>query len=192
LAARRGTLDAGRLELRHIGQHQRVFGLWYASRASEANTAQPACSAIPAATISRAKPLLSAGHMRSPPWRARAVAAKPGGIPAKAATNTSPCMWPGARSKNGPREDNYVETPFRETLGVKGKWIEGLSVRLVWPGSASTPCTDIEGGVRQYHSALQAREVGSRHGPRKATCQSVINARIRIGRTWNIFAKGAS
>ncbi|HEV7358834.1 MAG TPA: TonB-dependent receptor, partial [Steroidobacteraceae bacterium] len=97
-------------------------------------------------------------------------------------------MYIGRRAvENGPRADNYVSNSFRETLGVKGHWIDGLSYDLYGQVGINT-MHDSEGGFVNTTSATNALNVVSVGGV--PTCESVINGTDPNCVPWNIFAKG--
>jgi iron complex outermembrane recepter protein len=98
-------------------------------------------------------------------------------------------LYVGRRAvENGPRADNYVSNSFRETLGVKGHWIDGLSYDLYGQVGINT-MHDSEGGFVNTTSATNALNVVAGPGG-VPTCESVINGTDPNCVPWNIFAKG--
>ena len=97
-------------------------------------------------------------------------------------------MSAGARSKTVRAKTIICRTAFRETLGVKGKWIEGLSYDLYGQVGINS-MHDSEGGFVNTTSALNALNVVAGLGG-VPTCQSVVNGTDPNCVPWNIFAKG--
>jgi iron complex outermembrane receptor protein len=158
----------------------------YARNSSEANYGPSGLFSYTAATISCANPLLSAAEVATLCAPA-VVAANQAAFPQNAGTNNIN-LYVGRRAvENGPREDNYLSNAFRETLGVKGKWIEGLSYDLYGQVGINS-MHDSEGGFVNTTSALNALNVVDVGGV--PTCQSVVNGSDPNCVPWNIFAKG--
>ncbi len=129
----------------------------YARNSSEANYGPSGLFSYTAATISCANPLLSATEVATLCAPA-VVAANQAAFPQNAGTNNIN-LYVGRRAvENGPREDNYLSNAFRETLGVKGKWIEGLSYDLYGQVGINS-MHDSEGGFVNTTSALNALNV---------------------------------
>ena len=159
----------------------------YARNSSEANYGPSGLFSYTAATISCANPLLSAAEVATLCAPA-VVAANQAAFPQNAGTNNIN-LYVGRRAvENGPREDNYLSNSFRETLGVKGKWIEGLSYDLYGQVGINS-MHDSEGGFVNTTSALNALNVVAGPGG-VPTCQSVLNGTDPNCVPWNIFAKG--
>jgi iron complex outermembrane receptor protein len=92
-------------------------------------------------------------------------------------------LYVGRRAvENGPRQDNYVSNSFRETLGVKGSWIEGLSYDVYGQVGLNT-MNDAQGGYVLTTSALNALDVtGTAANPVCAVGPPCV--------PWNIFQNG--
>ena len=157
----------------------------FARNSSTANYGPSGLFTYTAANVSCANPLLSAqevGILCAP----AVVAANHAAFPNTPAGDIS--LYVGRRAvENGPRADNYVSNSFRETLGVKGHWIDGLSYDLYGQVGINT-MHDSEGGFVNTTSATNALNVVSVGGV--PTCESVVNGTDPNCVPWNIFAKG--
>ena len=102
-------------------------------------------------------------------------------------------LYVGRRSvEGGPREDNYLSNSFREQLGIKGKWIEGLSYDA-YAQVGINQMTDTEDGFVNMTAALNALNVVPDTRPAtlgQPVCQSVLNGSDLNCVPWNIFQKG--
>jgi iron complex outermembrane recepter protein len=165
----------------------------YARNSSEANYGPSGLFTYTGATISCANPLLTAtevGILCAP----AAVAANQLAFPQNAGTNNIN-LYVGRRAvENGPREDNYLSNSFRETVGVKGKWIEGLSYDLYGQVGINT-MHDSQSNYINSTSATNALNVVTDTRAGSATfgqpvCESVINGTSPTCVPWNIFQKG--
>src|ERR1700744_2273340 len=165
----------------------------YARNSSEANYGPSGLFSYTAATISCANPLLSAQEV-SILCAPATIAANQLAFPQNAGTNNIN-LYVGRRAvENGPREDNYLSNSFRETLGVKGKWIEGLSYDLYGQVGLNT-MHDSQGNYINATSGTNALNVVTDTRAGSATfgqpvCESVINGTAPTCVPWNIFAKG--
>ena len=153
----------------------------YARNSSSANYGPSGLFSYTAATISCANPLLSPQEVAilcAP----NVVAANQLAFPQNAGTNNIN-LYVGRRAvENGPREDNYLSNSFRETLGVKGKWIEGLSYDLYGQVGINT-MHDSEGNFINSTSGTNALNV----------IQTATGPQCVVGPPcvpWDIFAKG--
>jgi iron complex outermembrane receptor protein len=165
----------------------------YARNSSEANYGPSGLFTYTSTTISCANPLFSAQEVAilcAP----NVVAANQRSFPQNAGTNNIQ-LYVGRRAvENGPREDNYLSNSFRETIGVKGKWIEGLSYDLYGQVGINT-MHDSEGNYINATSGTNALNVVTDNRVGSATfgqpvCESVINGSAPTCVPWNIFAKG--
>jgi len=160
----------------------------YARNSSEANYGPSGLFSYTAATISCANPLLSAQEVAilcAP----NVVAANQRAFPQNAGTNNIN-LYVGRRAvENGPREDNYLSNSFRETLGVKGKWIEGLSYDLYGQVGINT-MHDEEGDFINSTSATNALNVVTNPATGLPACVAALNGTSPSCVPWNIFAKG--
>ena len=158
----------------------------FARNSSTANYGPSGLFTYTAATVSCANPLLTpqeVGILCAP----AVVAANQAAFPQNAGTNNIN-LYVGRRAvENGPRADNYLSNSFRETLGVKGHWIDGLSYDLYGQVGINT-MHDSEGGFVNTTSATNALNVVSVGGV--PTCQSVVNGTDPNCVPWNIFQKG--
>ena len=170
----------------------------YARNSSEANYGPSGLFTYTGATVScggpaGVNPLFSAAEAAV--FCAPAtVAANQLAFPQNAGTNNIN-LYVGRRAvENGPREDNYLSNSFRETLGVKGKWIEGLSYDLYGQIGINT-MHDSQGNYINATSGTNALNVVTDNRVGSATfgqpvCESVINGTAPTCVPWNIFAKG--
>jgi iron complex outermembrane recepter protein len=191
-AAERYT--AGSFLTYEINDNTSVYSnFMYARNSSEANYGPSGLFTYTGATISCANPLLSAqevGILCAP----TAVAANQLAFPQNAGTNNIN-LYVGRRAvENGPREDNYLSNSFRETIGVKGKWIEGLSYDLYGQVGINT-MHDSQSNYINTTSATNALNVvtDTRAGSTtfgQPVCESVINGTAPTCVPWNIFQKG--
>ncbi|MEO7208229.1 MAG: TonB-dependent receptor [Steroidobacteraceae bacterium] len=160
----------------------------YARNSSEANYGPSGLFTYTAATISCANPLLSAaevGILCAP----ATVAANQIAFPQNAGTNNIN-LYVGRRAvENGPREDNYLSNSFRETLGVKGKWIEGLSYDFYGQVGINT-MHDSEANFINSTSGTNALNVVTDPKTGLPACVSALNGTAPTCVPWNIFAKG--
>ena len=171
-----------------INDHANVYSnFMFARNTSTANYGPSGLFSYTSATISCANPLLSAaeqGILCAP----AAVAANQAAFPNNAGTNNIN-LYVGRRAvENGPREDNYLSNSFRETIGVKGKFTEGLSYD-VYGQIGINEIQDSENGFVNTTSATNALNVVTGPGG-VPTCESVINGTDPSCVPWNIFAKG--
>jgi len=165
----------------------------YARNSSEANYGPSGLFTFTGATISCANPLLTAPEVATLCAPA-AVAANQIAFPQNAGTNNIN-LYVGRRAvENGPREDNYLSNSFRETLGVKGKWIEGLSYDLYGQVGINT-MHDSQSNYINSTSGTNALNVVTDTRAGSATfgqpvCESVITGTSPTCVPWNIFQKG--
>jgi outer membrane receptor protein involved in Fe transport len=165
----------------------------YARNSSEANYGPSGLFTYTGATVSCANPLLSAAEV-SILCAPATVAANQLAFPQNAGTNNIN-LYVGRRAvENGPREDNYLSNSFRETLGVQGKWIEGLSYNLYGQVGINT-MHDSQGGYINATSGTNALNVVTDNRAGSATfgqpvCEAAINGTATNCVPWNIFAKG--
>lgn len=120
------------------------------------------------------------------------VAANHAGFPNTPAGSVT--LYVGRRSvEGGAREDNYLSNAFREQLGIKGKWIDGLSYDA-YAQVGINQMQDSEDGFINSTSGVNALNVvpdpraGANFG--KAVCQSVLNGSDTNCVPWNIFQAG--
>jgi iron complex outermembrane recepter protein len=170
----------------------------YARNSSEANYGPSGLFTFTGATVScggpaGVNPLFSAAEAAV--FCAPAtIAANQLAFPQNAGTNNIN-LYVGRRAvENGPREDNYLSNSFRETVGVKGKWIEGLSYDLYGQVGLNT-MHDSQGNYINATSGTNALNVvtDTRAGSPtlgQPVCESVINGTAPTCVPWNIFAKG--
>jgi iron complex outermembrane receptor protein len=160
----------------------------YARNSSEANYGPSGLFTYTAATISCANPLLTpteVGILCAP----NVVAANQRAFPQNAGTNNIN-LYVGRRAvENGPREDNYLSNSFRETLGVKGKWIEGLSYDLYGQVGINT-MHDSQGNYINATSGTNALNVVTDPKTGLPACVSALNGTAPTCVPWNIFQKG--
>jgi len=165
----------------------------YARNSSEANYGPSGLFTFTGATISCANPLLTAPEVATLCAPA-VVAANQLAFPQNAGTNNIN-LYVGRRAvENGPREDNYLSNSFRETLGVKGKWIEGLSYDLYGQVGINT-MHDSQSNYINSTSGTNALNVvtDTRAGSPtlgQPVCESVITGTSPTCVPWNIFQKG--
>jgi iron complex outermembrane recepter protein len=165
----------------------------YARNSSEANYGPSGLFTFTGATISCANPLLTAPEVATLCAPA-VVAANQLAFPQNAGTNNIN-LYVGRRAvENGPREDNYLSNSFRETLGVKGKWIEGLSYDLYGQVGINT-MHDSQSNYINSTSGTNALNVVTDTRAGSATlgqpvCESVITGTAPTCVPWNIFQKG--
>jgi iron complex outermembrane receptor protein len=153
----------------------------YARNSSEANYGPSGLFSYTAATISCANPLLSAQEV-SILCAPATIAANQLAFPQNAGTNNIN-LYVGRRAvENGPREDNYLSNSFRETVGVKGKWLEGLSYDLYG-----------QVGINTMHDS-EANFINSTSGTNALNViQTPTGPQCVVGPPcvpWNIFQKG--
>jgi outer membrane receptor protein involved in Fe transport len=160
----------------------------YARNSSEANYGPSGLFSFTAATISCANPLLTpqeVGILCTP----ATIAANQLAFPQNAGTNNIN-LYVGRRAvENGPREDNYLSNSFREKLGVKGKWIEGLSYELYGQVGINT-MHDSQGNFINTTSGLNALNVVTDPATGQPACVSALNGTSPTCVPWNIFQKG--
>src|ERR1700744_829295 len=117
------------------------------------------------------------------------IAANQLAFPQNAGTNNIN-LYVGRRAvENGPREDNYLSNSFRETLGVKGKWIEGLSYDLYGQVGINT-MHDSQGNYINATSGTNALNVVTDPATGQPACVAALNGTAPTCVPWNIFAKG--
>ncbi len=165
----------------------------YARNSSEANYGPSGLFTYTAATIScggvaGVNPLLSpaeVGILCAP----ATVAANQAAFPQNAGTNNIN-LYVGRRAvENGPREDNYLSNSFRETLGVKGKWMEGLTYDLYGQVGINT-MHDSQGNYINATSGTNALNVVTDPATGQPACVAALNGTSPTCVPWNIFAKG--
>jgi iron complex outermembrane receptor protein len=161
----------------------------YARNSSEANYGPSGLFTFTAATVSCANPLLTAqevGILCAP----ATVAANQLAFPQNAGTNNIN-LYVGRRAvENGPREDNYLSNSFRETVGVKGKWIEGLSYDLYGQVGINT-MHDSQGNYINATSGTNALNVVTDPATGLPACAAALNGGpAPTCVPWNIFQKG--
>lgn len=165
-----------------INDHTNVYSdFMYARNSSEANYGPSGLFSYTAATISCANPLLSAQEL-SILCAPATIAANQLAFPQNAGTNNIN-LYVGRRAvENGPREDNYLSNSFRETLGVKGKWLEGLSYDLYG-----------QIGINTMHDS-EANFINSTSGTNALNViQTATGPQCVVGPPcvpWDIFQKG--
>ncbi len=99
-------------------------------------------------------------------------------------------LYVGRRAvENGPRADNYLSNAFRETVGIKGKWVDGLSYDA-YAQVGINNMHDSEGGFVNTQSALKALDVVTDPKTGQPACASVVNGTDPNCVPWNIFSKG--
>ncbi len=139
------------------------------------------------AQTSCANPLLSAqqvGIFCTPANVAANTAAYPNNPPGYIT------LYVGRRAvENGPRQDSYLSNSFRETLGVKGKIIDGLTYDA-YAQVGINVMRDSESGFVNTQSALKALDVVTDPTTGLPACASKINGTDPACVPWNIFAKG--
>jgi iron complex outermembrane recepter protein len=160
----------------------------YARNSSEANYGPSGLFTYTAATISCANPLLTpaeVGILCAP----ATVAQNQIAFPQNAGTNNIN-LYVGRRAvENGPREDNYLSNSFRETLGVKGKWIEGLTYDLYGQVGINT-MHDSQGNYINATSGTNALNVVTDPATGQPACVAALNGTAPTCVPWNIFQKG--
>ncbi|HEX3603647.1 MAG TPA: TonB-dependent receptor [Steroidobacteraceae bacterium] len=160
----------------------------YARNSSEANYGPSGLFTYTGVTVSCANPLLSAqevGILCAP----ATVAANQLAFPQNAGTNNIN-LYVGRRAvENGPREDNYLSNSFRETVGVKGKWIEGLTYDLYGQVGINT-MHDSQAGYINATSGANALNVVTDPATGLPACAAALNGTAPTCVPWNIFAKG--
>ncbi|HEY2465332.1 MAG TPA: TonB-dependent receptor [Steroidobacteraceae bacterium] len=166
----------------------------YARNSSEANYGPSGLFTYTAATIScggaaGVNPLLSAQEV-SILCAPGVIAANQAAFPQNAGTSNIN-LYVGRRAvENGPREDNYLSNSFRETLGVKGKWIEGLSYDLYGQVGLNT-MHDSQGNYINATSGTNALNVVTDPATGLPACAAALNGGpAPTCVPWNIFAKG--
>jgi outer membrane receptor protein involved in Fe transport len=163
----------------------------YARNTSSANYGPSGLFTYTAANVSCANPLLTpteVGILCAP----AAVAANHLAFPNTPAGSVN--LYVGRRAvENGPRSDNYLSNAFREKVGVKGSWIDGLSYDLYGQVGINA-MHDSEGGFVNTTAAQNALNVISdpRTGPTfgQPVCAAVVNGTDPNCVPWNIFNKG--
>jgi outer membrane receptor protein involved in Fe transport len=97
-------------------------------------------------------------------------------------------LYAGRRAvENGPRVDNYISNSFRETLGVKGNFIEGLTYDMYGQVGLNM-MRDSQGGYVLTTNALNALDVVQT--PTGPQCASAVNGTSPTCVPWNIFQLG--
>ncbi|HMH88359.1 MAG TPA: TonB-dependent receptor, partial [Steroidobacteraceae bacterium] len=173
----------------NINDNTNVYSnFMYARNSSEANYGPSGLFTYTAATISCANPLLTpaeVGILCAP----ATVAANQLAFPQNAGTNNIN-LYVGRRAvENGPREDNYLSNSFRETLGVKGKWIEGLTYDLYGQVGINT-MHDSQGNYINATSGTNALNVVTDPATGQPACVAALNGTAPTCAPWNIFQKG--
>ncbi|MDP9007575.1 MAG: TonB-dependent receptor [Pseudomonadota bacterium] len=159
----------------------------YARNSSTANYGPSGLFTYTAAQISCANPLLTAAEVGILCTPAN-IAANHAAFPNVSGNNIN--LYVGRRAvENGPRADNYLSNAFRETLGVKGKWLDGLSYDLYGQVGINA-LHDSEGGFVNTTSATNALNVVTDPKTGLPTCQVVLNGTDPNCVPWNIFNKG--
>jgi iron complex outermembrane receptor protein len=157
----------------------------FARNSSTANYGPSGLFTYTGVQMSCANPLLPANAVAAFCTPAN-IAANQAAFPNVTGNNIN--LYVGRRAvENGPRADNYLSNSFRETLGVKGKWIDGLSYDLYGQVGINS-MHDSEGGFVNTTSAQNALNVVNVGGV--PTCASVVNGTDPNCVPWNIFAKG--
>jgi iron complex outermembrane recepter protein len=157
----------------------------FARNSSTANYGPSGLFTYTGVQMSCANPLLPANAVAAFCTPAN-IAANQAAFPNVTGNNIN--LYVGRRAvENGPRADNYLSNSFRETLGVKGKWIDGLSYDLYGQVGINS-MHDSEGGFVNTTAAQNALNVVSVGGV--PTCESVVNGTDPNCVPWNIFAKG--
>jgi iron complex outermembrane recepter protein len=165
----------------------------YARNSSEANYGPSGLFTYTAATIScggaaGVNPLLSAQEV-SILCAPGVIAANQAAFPQNAGTSNIN-LYVGRRAvENGPREDNYLSNSFRETLGVKGKWIEGLSYDFYGQVGINT-MHDSQGNYINATSGTNALNVVTDPKTGQPACVTALDGTAPTCVPWNIFAKG--
>ena len=158
----------------------------FARNSSSANYGPSGLFSYTAANISCANPLLSAAEV-STFCNPTAVAQNQNAFPNTPGRIT---LYVGRRAvENGPRADNYTSNAFRETLGMKGKIIDGLT----WDTYAQVginQLSDSEGGFVNTQSALKALDVVTDPKTGQPACASFVAGTDLSCVPWNIFQKG--
>jgi iron complex outermembrane receptor protein len=99
-------------------------------------------------------------------------------------------LYVGRRAvENGPREDNYVSNSFRETLGVKGSFIDGLSYDMYGQVGLNMQ-RDSQGGYVLTTNALNALNVVTDPATGQPACAAALAGTAPTCVPWNIFQKG--
>jgi iron complex outermembrane receptor protein len=159
----------------------------YARNTSTADYGPSGLFSYTAAQIPCNSPLLSAqqqGLFCTPALQAQNHA----GFPNTPAGDIT--LYVGRRAvENGPRQDNYVSNSFRETLGVKGSWIDGLSYDVYGQVGLNT-MNDSQGGYVLSTSALNALDVVTDPATGLPACAAALNGSAPSCVHWNIFQKG--
>jgi outer membrane receptor protein involved in Fe transport len=157
----------------------------FARNSSTADYGPSGLFSYTAAQISCANPLLSAqqiGIFCTPAL----IAQNHAGFPNTPAGDIT--LYVGRRAvENGPRQDNYVSNSFRETLGVKGSFVEGLTYDL-YGQIGINMMRDSQGGYVLTTNALNALDVVQT--PTGPQCASAVNGTAPTCVPWNIFSKG--
>ena len=99
-------------------------------------------------------------------------------------------LYVGRRAvENGPRQDNYVSNSFRETIGVKGSWIDGLSYDMYGQVGLNM-IRDSQGGYVLTTNALNALNVVTDPKTGQPACAGALDGSAPTCVPWNIFQKG--
>jgi iron complex outermembrane receptor protein len=175
-----------------INENTNVYqSFMYARNSSTADYGPSGLFSYTAAQVPCNNPELSALEV-STFCNPTAVAANHAGFPNTPAGAVT--LYVGRRSvESGAREDNYLSNSFREQLGIKGKWIDGLSYDA-YAQVGINQMQDAEDGFVNETSAINALNVvpdtraGANFG--KAVCQSVLNGSDTNCVPWNIFQAG--
>lgn len=159
----------------------------YARSSSQAQYGPSGLFSYTPAQISCANPLLNAAELAAfctPALIAANTAAFPNNSPGNIT------LYVGRRAvENGPRQDNFLSNSFRETLGVKGKWIDGLSYDL-YAQVGINQVRDSEDDFINSDAGVKALNVVTDPKTGQPVCASVLNGTDPNCVPWNIFQKG--
>jgi iron complex outermembrane receptor protein len=159
----------------------------YARNTSTADYGPSGLFSYTAAQIPCASPLLTAqqtGIFCTPAL----IAENHAGFPNTPAGDIT--LYVGRRAvENGPREDNYVSNSFRETLGVKGTFIDGLTYDMYGQVGLNMQ-RDSQGGYVLTTNALNALNVVTDPATGLPACAAALNGSAPTCVPWNIFQKG--
>jgi outer membrane receptor protein involved in Fe transport len=157
----------------------------YARNTSSADYGPSGLFSYTAAPISCANPLLTAAETAAFCTPAL-IAENHAGFPNTPAGYIT--LYTGRRAvENGPRVDNYVSNSFRETLGVKGNFIDGLTYDMYGQVGLNM-MRDSQGGYVLTTNALNALDVVQT--PTGPQCASAVNGTSPTCVPWNIFQQG--
>jgi iron complex outermembrane receptor protein len=159
----------------------------YARNTSTADYGPSGLFSYTAAQIPCANPLLTAqqvGLFCTPAL----IAENHAGFPNTPAGDIT--LYVGRRAvENGPRQDNYVSNSFRETLGVKGNFIDGLSYDMYGQVGLNM-MRDSQGDYILTTNALNALNVVTDPATGLPACAATLAGTAPTCVPWNIFQKG--